>query len=163
VTVWAVVLLAAALQEQSLAEAAKRERERRQEQSGQAPARTFTDSDLPDSGPADPEPVAAAASPAPEPEAEKDRTGLPDDETERKQLERTWRARFAEARARLRTAESRAFVERVGVAWKDGVIPYQTIIREPVETEELLSARRSLGELDEEFRRTGLPPGWSRE
>jgi hypothetical protein len=48
------------------------------------------------------------------------------------------------------------------VAWKAG-IPYQTMIREPVETEELKGARRALADLEEEFRRTGLPPGWSRE
>jgi hypothetical protein len=160
VPVVAVVLLAAALEGQSLAEAARREQERRQAQSEKKPAPSFTDADLPDSGPDAP---TAEASPEPPADPEAEKKGLPDDETDRKLLERTWRARFAEARAKLRTAESRAFVEKVGVAWKDGMIPYQTIIREPVETAELVSARKELASLEEEFRRTGLPPGWGRE
>lgn len=152
----ALLLLGLALEGQSLAEAAKREQERRRAQTSK-PAATFTDADLPAGEAA----VAAEPSPSP-PAAEDEPIGISDEGTERKQAERLWRARFAEARANLRTAESRAFEERIGVAWKAG-IPYQTMIREPVETEELKGARRELASLEEEFRRTGLPPGWSRE
>ena len=35
--------------------------------------------------------------------------------------------------------------------------------RERVETEELRRARHALADLEEEFRRTGLPAGWARE
>ena len=36
-------------------------------------------------------------------------------------------------------------------------------VKEQVETEELKQARQALADLNEEFRRTGLPPGWARE
>ena len=36
-------------------------------------------------------------------------------------------------------------------------------VKEQVETEELKQARKALADLTEEFRRTGLPPGWARE
>jgi hypothetical protein len=153
----AILVLAVALEGQSLAEAAKREQERRRAQP-RKPAPTFTDADLPAADAA----VAAEPSPSPSPAAEDEPIGAPDEEEDRRQGERLWRARFAEARANLRTAESRAFEDRIGVAWKAG-IPYQTMIREPVETQELKDARRALADLEEEFRRTGLPPGWSRE
>lgn len=161
-----VLLIAVVLEGQSLGEAAKREQERRKAQATE-PVRSFSDADLP-SAPvpgetSGEEPAPATPSPSPSPAAgEKSGYGLPDDETERKQLEALWRARFAEARANLRSAESRAFEDRVEVAWKAG-IPYQTMVRVPVETEELKGARRALADLEEEFRRTGLPPGWSRD
>jgi hypothetical protein len=154
-----------AVEGQSLGEAAKREQERRKAQAAK-PVRSFSDADLP-SAPvreapnADPatETPAPAASPAAEKQAG---YGLPDGETERKQLEASWRSRFADARGRLRDAESRAFEDRIEVAWMAG-IPYQTKVRVPVETEELKASRRILRDLEEEFRRTGLPAGWARE
>ena len=48
------------------------------------------------------------------------------------------------------------------MVWRAG-IPYQTEVREKVETEELKQAKQTLDDLDEEFRRTGLPAGWSRD
>jgi hypothetical protein len=36
-------------------------------------------------------------------------------------------------------------------------------VKEQVETDELKQARQALAHLEEQFRRTGLPPGWARE
>jgi hypothetical protein len=36
-------------------------------------------------------------------------------------------------------------------------------VREFVESEELRQAKRVLASLEEQFRRTGFPPGWARE
>jgi hypothetical protein len=163
-----VLLLAmlVAVEGQSLGEAAKREQERRKAQATK-PVRSFSDADLPSATvPRDtPEDAPTPETPSPSASPSKEKSpgyGLPDDETERKQLEASWRARFAAARATLQGAQSRAFEDRVEVAWKAG-IPYQTMVRVPVETEELKGARRALADLEEEFRRTGLPPGWARE
>jgi hypothetical protein len=35
-------------------------------------------------------------------------------------------------------------------------------VKEFVESEELRQAKRALSDLEEAFRRTGLPPGWTR-
>ena len=160
---------------QSLGEAAQREKARRQAAPPKKPVRTFGDADLPprssqegtteegSSGaasftPSTPEKPAADApkqsgvSPG----------GLPDDPEARRQLERTWKARFVEARANLRAADARAWRTKIDVVWR-GSIPYQTEVREKVETEELKQARQALQDLEEEFRRTGLPAGWSRD
>jgi hypothetical protein len=36
-------------------------------------------------------------------------------------------------------------------------------VKEQIETEELKRSRQALADLEEEFRRTGLPPGWARD
>ena len=36
-------------------------------------------------------------------------------------------------------------------------------VKEQIETGELKQARQALADLTEEFRHTGLPPGWARE
>ena len=41
-------------------------------------------------------------------------------------------------------------------------IPVQMTVKEYVETEEHRRAKAALADLEEEFRRTGLPPGWTR-
>jgi hypothetical protein len=38
----------------------------------------------------------------------------------------------------------------------------QMKVKEFVESEELRQAKRLLADLEEQFRRTGLPPGWAR-
>src|SRR6185295_5010092 len=84
-------------------------------------------------------------------------------------LEARWRARFAEARERLAGAESRAWktvIEPVlvgggGISGMTGgkavYVPMQ--VRKHEDTAELTQARQALADLEEEFRRTGLPPG----
>ena len=137
--------------------------------------RVFGDADLPQSSgetqPAESSTPTASftpATPAAEPAAKSGEgdaaspRGLPDDPEARKQLERTWKARFVEARANLRAADARAWRTRMDVVWRGG-IPYQTEVREKVETEELTQAKQALEDLEEEFRRTGLPAGWSRD
>jgi hypothetical protein len=78
-------------------------------------------------------------------------------------LERAWRARFAEARQRLRDAEDRAWETVVEpVLAPHGVyVPMQ--VRRKVETPELRQARQALADLEEELRKSGGLPGWARE
>ncbi len=86
-----------------------------------------------------------------------------DREREKRALqEREWRARFAEMRALVREAEARCWREVVRTEFHNG-IPVQMKVQEFVETEEYRQAKADLADLEEEFRRTGLPPGWARE
>jgi type IV secretory pathway VirB10-like protein len=165
--------LAASSSAQGLGSAAAAERERR-ESSTTPPARVLTNDDLPSppedetateggSDPAETAPVLPVELVDPEQERlEREREEL-DRERERRALaEQEWRARVAEARARVREAEERCWQEVVRTEFHKG-IPVQMKVREFVETEEYRQAQRSLAELQEEFRRTGLPPGWARE
>jgi hypothetical protein len=160
------ILLGSPLEAQSLGDAARREREKRQSQP-KRPVKTYSDADLPESPPdsagVKAQASAAEAAPPSSPGSPPEESiGLPDDPEARKQLEKVWRARFDEARANLRAADARAWQRKLDVVWVAG-IPYQTWVQEHVETEELKQARRDLADLEEEFRRTGFPPGWSRE
>ena len=161
------VFVPAATSAQTLGEAAQREKERRQA-APKKPVRAFGDADLRGSSGETPaeEPPATSFTPA-SPKATPSEGGtspggLPDDPEARKTLARSWRARFAEARANLRAADARAWRTKIDVVWRAG-IPYQTEVREKVETEELKQAKQALEDLEEEFRRTGLPAGWSRD
>jgi len=89
------------------------------------------------------------------------------------EVEKQWRQRFAEARARLREAEQRCWQDRIQTVFVGGgglsgmksgaALPVQMQIQECVETRELRQAQKALAELEEELRRAGLPPGWARE
>ncbi len=172
-----VVLWPAAVQAQGLGDAAGRERERREKKPA-APAQVFTDHDLTEEHDADADAAAGVdAAEAAEP-AEGEEEGPPElskvgaadplraeldrEREERELAEREWRARFAEARARVREAEARCWREVVRTEFRQG-IPVQMKVQEFVESEELRQAKREVAELEEEFRRTGLPPGWARE
>jgi hypothetical protein len=144
---------------QSLAELAERERERRAKRSkGAAPA--YGDADLAarrGDAAAAPSP-SPAASPAPEALASPPGE---DEETLRKRQAAEWRIRFAEAREGVARAEAAAWRTVIDVVWVAG-IPVQQEVRKFEETEELRRAKQALADLEEEYRRTGLPPGWVR-
>jgi hypothetical protein len=171
-------LLPVPLAAQSLGDAAKRERQKREQQAKPAPPKVFTDQDLAkskapetgdeaagpvgepviprDSGPPGPEGSAIPAAPAkPSDPLEKERQ-------ERKLLEAEWRVRFANAREQLAIAEVACWQEVVRTEFYQGV-PVPMKVREFVETEEFRRAKQALGDLEEQFRRTGLPPGWARQ
>lgn len=149
---------------QSLSDAAKKERERRAKQ-GKVPARTYGDADLvaqrgdppPPSASPSPSP-AASASPSPAPSAS---PPAEDESALRKRQEAEWRVRFADARARVSTAEANGWYDTVETVFVSG-IPVQQRVRKFQETDQLREARKALADLEEEFRRTGLPPGWTR-
>jgi len=154
-----VALLPAPLAAQGLGDAAARERQKRQEQAKQAPAKVFTDADLAtrvapsaqgdeprEAGPPKPEPV----------------DPLEKERQERKLLEAEWRVRFANAREQLALAEAACWQEVVRTQFYQG-LPVQMKVKEFVESEEFRRAKKALADLEEEFRRTGLPPGWARE
>jgi hypothetical protein len=169
-----LLLLPASLAAQGLGDAAARERQKREAKTPTAPARVFTNRDLPaETTPAVPsdEGAAAAAAPAAAAPAEGDPAAagapVPEDpmekeRRERKLLEAEWRVRFANAREQLAIAEERSWVEVVRTEFYQG-IPVQMKVKEQVQTEELKVARQALADLEEEFRRTGLPAGWARE
>jgi hypothetical protein len=154
-----VLSLGAWAHAQSLGEIARREQEKKKQApppGSPAPAYTETDlksrprhskgsvSELPVTGPI----PAPSASPTPA--------------SDRAQLEREWRARFAEARARIREADARAYEDRIETVFVSG-IPVQQKVRVKVETPELRAARKALDDLEEELRRSGGLPGWGRE
>jgi hypothetical protein len=149
---------------QSLGDAAKKERERRAKQAKE-PARTYGDDDLvaqrgdaaPPSGSPSPGPSSSAS-----PSAERDATSSLDEEAaERKKKEAEWRVRFANARERVSVAEANGWYDTVETVFVSG-IPVQQRVRKFQETDELRRARKALADLEEEYRRTGLPPGWIR-
>jgi hypothetical protein len=168
----------AAVRGQGLGDAATRERQKRHKE---APARVYTNEDLESkkgsgasqgsaaaeagsagAAPADGgHPAASAAGPGPAGEAQ------PSDPLERERHERTlleaeWRMRFKDAREELARAEAAAWTEGYKIEFHNGQ-PVQVRTRERVLTDELKRARQALAELEEEFRRTGLPAGWARE
>ena len=173
-----VVLGPASVAAQGLGDTAARERQKRQEKKAAAPAKVFTNEDLPgepvtprDSSPPGPEGPADAVTPRdsspPGPEGPAVSGAEPPDPLEkereqRKLLEAEWRVRFANAREQLAIAEANSWREVVRTEFYQG-IPVPMKIKEQVETEELKQARQALADLQEEFRRTGLPPGWARE
>jgi hypothetical protein len=151
---------------QSLGDAAARERARR-EKPKPAPAKVYTNESLPAStegsaGNTEPAAEAAATDAKADAASADARTGELEREREkRKDFELKWRARFAAAREAVARADERAWREVVRTEFPNG-IPVQMRIKEHVETEELKQARQALADLEEEFRRTGLPPGWAR-
>jgi hypothetical protein len=149
---------------QSLGDAARKERERRAKQAKE-PARTYGDDDLEARRGDTPAPSPSAspgpsASPSPSPSGYK-MPSLDEEAAERKKQEAEWRVRFANARERVSTAEANGWYDTVETVFVNG-IPVQQRVRKFQETEELRQARQALADLEEEFRRTGLPPGWTR-
>lgn len=179
----AVLALPASAAAQGLGDAAARERQKRTESAKPAPPKVFTNEDLPESAPP-PAGDAEAAAPA-DPDSAADppspgaATGSGDAEPaaapaagpadplekerqDRELLEAEWRVRFANAREQLAIAEADSWREVVRTEFVSG-IPVQMMVKEQVETAELRQARQALADLEEEFRRSGLPPGWARE
>ena len=153
---------------QGLGDTAGRERARR-ETKPTAPAKVFTNDDLSEEEDVEPESEESADSGGDE-APELDKVGAADplreeldrEREERELAEREWRARFAEARARVREAEARGWREVVRTEFRNG-IPVQMKVQEFVETAEFRQTKQELADLEEEFRRAGLPPGWARE
>jgi hypothetical protein len=147
---------------QSVGEAARRERERR-EPEGKKSRKVYTNDDFPSVAP-------AAVAPSSPPRAAESKE--PSAKVNEAELEKQWRRRFAEARARLHKAEQDAWQTRITTVFVGGggmsgltsgaAFPVQMQVREFVETDELRLARKALDDLEEELRHAGLPPGWSR-
>jgi hypothetical protein len=151
----ALLALGEAAAGQSMGEAARRERERRAKLP-KKPAPSYTDADLA-ARPGERAPV-----PSPSPRASAEPAALAEDESAiRARQETEWRARFEAARERVRQAEAAAWRTVVETVFVSG-IPVQQHVRKFEETPELRAANKALADLEEEFRRTGLPPGWTR-
>ena len=121
----------------------------------------FTNDDLPAGGE-----TTAASGAAGEPAASEKAPALSDpierERHERALLEAHWRERFAIARERLAVADARAWTDAYRIEIVNGV-PYRVRTRERIQTDELARAIEAMAELEEEFRRTGLPAGWARQ
>jgi len=159
--VLAVLGCTAALSAQSLGELAQQEKER-QKTAAKKAARSFTNDDLKSGGSGDGSmSIVGSSAPSPSPSASASPSGASEDK-QRADLERQWRRRFADARLRIKEAESRCWITAIEPVLYNGMyVPMQ--VRKFVESEELRQARRDLEELEEELRRSGQPPGWGRE
>ena len=171
-----LTLLPVPLAAQGLGDAAAKEQKKREK--SKAPAKkVFTDSDLSrvtppggDSGSADTPPQVPSAGQGDEGVSEPSSPSKPKDSSdplekerqERKLLEAEWRVRFANAREQVATAEAACWQDVVRTQFYQGV-PVQMKVKEFVESDEYRQAKKALVDLQEEFRRTGLPPGWARE
>jgi hypothetical protein len=147
---------------QSLGELAKKEEERRAKGAPKKPAPSFTDADLA-ARPGTPN-DAASPSPSPSPSASPGASPSPtleDESKERRAKEAEWRIRFANARERVSRAEAASWRTVIETVFVSG-IPVQQQVRKFEETPELRAAKQALADLEEEFRRTGLPAGWAR-
>jgi hypothetical protein len=156
----ALLALAASAPAQSVGDVARREQEKKKPASA-SPAPAYTEDDLksPKKGSKGSTSVLAASgahtpSASPQPS--------PDPASDRALLEREWRARFREARARIAEADAHAWEDRIEVVYVAG-IPVQQKVRVKVDTPELQAARQALDDLEEELRRSGGLPGWGRE
>jgi hypothetical protein len=163
------VIAPAASHAQGLGDAAARAKQKRKEQPAPAPAKVFTDADLSkDKPPADAATgeSASAGDAAAKPDEAKPgepvNADLDREREERKLQEAEWRVKFANAREQVAQAEAACWHEVVRTEYYQGV-PVQMKVKEFVESEELRQAKRALASLEEQFRRTGLPPGWARE
>ena len=149
---------------QGLGDAAARERQKRQ-QTPPATAKVFTQADL-EKPKAKAEGEAAEPAEPAEPAAKSKDTDateeLERERQERKLQEAEWRVRFAGAREQLALAEAACWHEVVRTEFYQG-IPVQMKVKEFVESGEFRLAKQALADLEERFRRTGLPPGWARE
>jgi hypothetical protein len=170
-----IALLPAPLAAQGLGDAAARERQKRGQKAKPAPPKVFTEADLSSraapsgsggEGSADPSSRGAPSPPGDEgsaiPQDPRKADPMEKERQERKLLEAEWRIRFANARERLALAEAACWQELVRTEFYQGV-PVPMKVKEFVETEEFRRAKKALADLEEEFRRTGLPPGWARE
>jgi hypothetical protein len=157
----AVVIAPAASHAQGLGDAAARAKQKRKEQP--APAKVFTDADLSKDKPtADAGGESATADDTAAKPGEPVNADLDREREERKLQEAEWRVKFANAREQVAQAEAACWHEVVRTEYYQGV-PVQMKVREFVESEELRQAKRALASLEEQFRRTGHPPGWARE
>jgi hypothetical protein len=176
-----LALLPAPLAAQGLGDAAAKERQKREQQAKPAPTKVFTDTDLAkekapqtgddaagpkdeaatagDSGQPGPE---GSAAPATSAKPKEPADPLEKERQERKLLEAEWRVRFANAREQVGLAEAACWQEVVRTQLYQG-LPVQMKVKEFVESEEYRRAKKALADLQEEFRRTGLPAGWARE
>lgn len=145
---------------QSLGEIARREQEKKKQTPG-SPAPTYTEDDL-KSRKRHPKGSVSELPVTGSPTSAAPAAASPTTEPDRVRLEREWRARFAQARARIAEADARAYEERIEVVFVNG-IPVQQKVRVKVETPELRESKKALDDLEDELRRSGGLPGWGRE
>lgn len=176
--VGAVALIAAlpgpvAAQAPALGEVARKEAERRK--ATPAPKKAYTNADLPESARVAPVPAPAPAASTPVTEATPQAADAKPQGEERD--EAWWRARMAQLREELRRNEVflEALQSRINSLSADFLNrddPYQRAkvgedrAKAAAEmarvTEEVAKGRQAIADLEEEARKSGVPPGWLR-
>jgi DNA repair exonuclease SbcCD ATPase subunit len=162
---------------QSLADVAKREEIRRKQV--KKPSRVITNKDLkaPDHPPPPPPPAAEAQPPATGPVAAPGDEAPASDEEKLAKDEQAWRQRMTDARQALDRSQMYldALQSKINALWADFTARDDPAQRAQLETErkralaefervkiEIEANKKALADLEEEARKTGVPPGWLR-
>jgi type IV secretory pathway VirB10-like protein len=170
IAAWAVPASA-----QSLAAVARKEDARRKKLT--QPSKVITNKDLrPVTTP--PAPVETpAATPAPAPEGAPAGEAPPDEAQQREQDEQAWRNKMADARQALDRSQmyADALQSKINALWADFTARDNPVERAKIELErnkaiaeqarvkgEIEAQTKAIADLEEEARRSGIPPGWIR-
>ncbi len=162
---------------QSLADVAKREEARRKQV--KKASRLITNKDLkaPDHPPPPPPPAAEAQPPATAPAAAPGEDTAGSDEEKLAKDEQAWRQRMTDARQALDRSQMYldALQSKINALWGDFTARDDPAQRAQLETErkralaefervktEIEANKKALVDLEEEARKTGVPPGWLR-
>jgi hypothetical protein len=180
----AIVLLAGCVAPaagQSLASVARKEEARRKQL--KQSSRVITNKDLRQVDPASvPVSQPAAATPAPTPAPETAAPGTsdakpPDEAAQREADEKAWRQKMADARLALERNQmyAEALQSRINALWADFTARDDPAQRAQIELDrkralaeqervkgEIEAQKKGIGELEEEARKAGVPPGWIR-
>jgi hypothetical protein len=168
---------------QSLASVARKEEARRKQL--KQSSKVITNKDLrqvdPASAPVSPPPAATPApTPAPAPEtAAPGPPGAkpPDEAAQREEDEKAWRQKMADARLALERNQmyAEALQSRINALWADFTARDDPAQRAQIELDrkralaeqervkgEIEAQKKAIGDLEEEARKAGVPPGWIR-
>jgi DNA repair exonuclease SbcCD ATPase subunit len=151
---------------QSLAAVARKEEARRKQV--KQPSKVITNKDL-NPAPADaPAPAEGAAPPG---------DAAPDEEQQREQDEQAWRNKMNDARQALERSQmyADALQSKINALWGDFTARDNPVERAQIEIErkkaiaeqervkgEIEAQKKAIADLEEEARKTGVPPGWIR-
>jgi DNA repair exonuclease SbcCD ATPase subunit len=172
-----LMAFAASVGAQSLADVAKREEIRRKQV--KKTSRVITNKDLkaPDHPPPPPPPAAEVQPAAPGPVAAPGDEAPASDEEKLAKDEQAWRQRMTDARQALDRSQMYldALQSKINALWADFTARDDPAQRGQLETErkralaefervkiEIEANKKALADLEEEARKTGVPPGWLR-
>jgi hypothetical protein len=160
---------------QSLAAVARKEEARRKQV--KQPSKVITNKDLKPVTAPPPPPPAPADAPAPAEGAAPPGDAAPDEEQQREQDEQAWRNKMNDARQALERSQmyADALQSKINALWGDFTARDNPVERAQIEIErkkaiaeqervkgEIEAQKKAIADLEEEARKTGVPPGWIR-
>lgn len=160
---------------QSLAAVARTEEARRKQV--KQPSKVITNKDLKPVTSPPPPPPAPADAPAPAEGAAPPGDAAPDEEQQREQDEQAWRNKMNDARQALERSQmyADALQSKINALWGDFTARDNPVERAQIEIErkkaiaeqervkgEIEAQKKAIADLEEEARKTGVPPGWIR-